>query len=449
MSFIIFFSIPLLSISQYEFITKLIHLLIWFINSIDKFQVDLKSVLHTLYVSGATGFIIWGSSNDVNTKEKCIKLLNYLDNTLGPNIAKYTKANTIYRDEDYKEEDANDNSTTTERNNYVTELDPEFHWIPPENYTHNIKENVEEEIRKKNKTIDNKFSTDDQQNDSVLISLILNSINNENASNADNKQNHINIDASHRTEYLSKNSKKGYPITDHGIEGFVYTTKGPYLFNDKSTTATISATKDYSNLNINTSTIATNSFSSIDNYATTVEIDLPKDTHITTEASTLKTESPNFTSSSKTKTDINSDLITKTESSKSEQENTESVTDLIEYFTTEHSKTVLIEDVTENEVSRMHFFNQNTFLKNYNTIDTTESIIDQTTDYRDTNELKDFIQEDLQVFKSTGDDLNFGTETNIEDCIDCTTEYSSKTYNFSQSIEVFEDSSVPNQVVVI
>lgn len=30
------------------------------------------------------GFIIWGSSNDVNTKNKCTDLYSYIDDILGP-----------------------------------------------------------------------------------------------------------------------------------------------------------------------------------------------------------------------------------------------------------------------------------------------------------------------------------------------------------------------------
>ena len=33
---------------------------------------------------GATGIILWGSSNDLNTEHKCNMFKNFLDSTLGP-----------------------------------------------------------------------------------------------------------------------------------------------------------------------------------------------------------------------------------------------------------------------------------------------------------------------------------------------------------------------------
>ncbi|KAJ0171655.1 hypothetical protein K1T71_012418 [Dendrolimus kikuchii] len=412
-------------------------------------EVDLKSVLHTLYSSGATGFVIWGSSNDVNTKEKCNNLQNYLDKTLGPNIAKYTKANTIFRDEEYNvDDDLKDNSTTTENNSNVIELDPDFYWEPPKNYTYNIKENVEEEIRKKNTTLDNKISTDDTQHESVLISKIINSVNNNtNVIVEDQKENQINTDTSQSTAYLSKNSKKGYPITDHGIEGFVYTTRGPYL-NDKSTSTAIAATSDYFSISLNTSTKVTHSSKFID-----------IESNITTEATTFRTESPNFdTSTDEKKTQANLDLVTKAESSKWLQETTEtatesvteSVSESIQNYTAEYIKTVPIEDVTDSEVTNIHFFNHDTFLKDFNNIETTETSLDQTTDYKDsTNEFKDSsITKDFRDNKSTSTDLY---TTDSTDCIDCT-ESSLKTDTDSlNSEESLEDSqsTVPNQVIGI
>lgn len=37
------------------------------------------------------GAIIWGASNNVNTKEKCEKLLDYLNSTLGPALLESLK----------------------------------------------------------------------------------------------------------------------------------------------------------------------------------------------------------------------------------------------------------------------------------------------------------------------------------------------------------------------
>lgn len=33
---------------------------------------------------GTAGIILWGSSNDLKTEEKCNEFKNYLDNVLGP-----------------------------------------------------------------------------------------------------------------------------------------------------------------------------------------------------------------------------------------------------------------------------------------------------------------------------------------------------------------------------
>ncbi|XP_026331223.1 uncharacterized protein LOC113238609 isoform X2 [Hyposmocoma kahamanoa] len=54
-------------------------------------EVDLRAALKTFYNSEASGFIIWGSSDDVKTVDKCKNLLHYIDTIFGPAIAKYTK----------------------------------------------------------------------------------------------------------------------------------------------------------------------------------------------------------------------------------------------------------------------------------------------------------------------------------------------------------------------
>lgn len=38
--------------------------------------------------NGANGLVIWGSSNDVNTRQKCVNFETYLKNTLGPAVVK-------------------------------------------------------------------------------------------------------------------------------------------------------------------------------------------------------------------------------------------------------------------------------------------------------------------------------------------------------------------------
>nr|QTY40918.1 venom polypeptide precursor [Doratifera vulnerans] len=52
---------------------------------------DMNMSLKTLYDANVDGIIIWGSSADVNTADKCLELQDYLEQILGPAIARYTK----------------------------------------------------------------------------------------------------------------------------------------------------------------------------------------------------------------------------------------------------------------------------------------------------------------------------------------------------------------------
>lgn len=51
-------------------------------------QVDLEATLRKISELGADGLIIWGSSNDINTKEKCLQFREYLTNDLGPIVSR-------------------------------------------------------------------------------------------------------------------------------------------------------------------------------------------------------------------------------------------------------------------------------------------------------------------------------------------------------------------------
>ncbi|XP_066597409.1 hyaluronidase-like isoform X2 [Prorops nasuta] len=51
-------------------------------------QSDMETSMKKIADLGADGFIVWGSSMDVNTKEKCEKLYNYLLKVLGPAASK-------------------------------------------------------------------------------------------------------------------------------------------------------------------------------------------------------------------------------------------------------------------------------------------------------------------------------------------------------------------------
>ncbi|XP_015438973.1 PREDICTED: hyaluronidase-like [Dufourea novaeangliae] len=50
-------------------------------------KADLEATLRKILDLGADGLIIWGSSNDINTKEKCLRFREYLNNDLGPIVA--------------------------------------------------------------------------------------------------------------------------------------------------------------------------------------------------------------------------------------------------------------------------------------------------------------------------------------------------------------------------
>lgn len=129
--------------------------------------------LSTLYNSRATGIIIWGSSNDVNTVEKCNKLLKYVQNTLGPAVAKYTKP--IMRDKEEIEISTTLSADAVTETHSIYEIaDPEFYWPPPLNLTTDFKTDVGEEINKK----PNLNINDDTvlQSNNMLINLILKAV---------------------------------------------------------------------------------------------------------------------------------------------------------------------------------------------------------------------------------------------------------------------------------
>ncbi|XP_068623954.1 uncharacterized protein [Battus philenor] len=164
----------------------------WFRYRDDGFmsQMDLQTVLKTLYKSNASGFIIWGSSNDVNTVDKCNKLLSYVDEVLGPAIAKYAKYDPRIADqlttdstdvptdtttmndtpETTTNNQNNESNTTTDTtnqpplgitdisendlltnptNNTEVQFESEFHRIASHTNNEEIVKNVEEELNKK------------------------------------------------------------------------------------------------------------------------------------------------------------------------------------------------------------------------------------------------------------------------------------------------------------
>lgn len=49
-------------------------------------QDDLYSSLVVPRRQGADGVVIWGATKDVNTREKCLAMLDYLQTDLGPTV---------------------------------------------------------------------------------------------------------------------------------------------------------------------------------------------------------------------------------------------------------------------------------------------------------------------------------------------------------------------------
>ncbi|XP_028035357.1 hyaluronidase-like isoform X1 [Bombyx mandarina] len=130
---------------------------------------DLNSALQAIYASNASGFIVWGSSNDVNTVKKCHNLREYLEGTLGPAIAKYTGSQI----RNVPTEDVD--TTTTASSTVLANYDPDYHWDPPDNYEQNIQKYVNDEM--KNKTGYDKTNASfplHSYNDNALINMILN-----------------------------------------------------------------------------------------------------------------------------------------------------------------------------------------------------------------------------------------------------------------------------------
>ncbi|KAJ2944901.1 hypothetical protein O0L34_g1793 [Tuta absoluta] len=86
-------------------------------------EVDLQVALQTFNQSEASGFIVWGSSHDVNTIEKCQNLHDYIYKVFGPAIAKYAKSFGILEDELNPMNDWLENNTTDEYLDTETEIE--------------------------------------------------------------------------------------------------------------------------------------------------------------------------------------------------------------------------------------------------------------------------------------------------------------------------------------
>ncbi|XP_061705033.1 hyaluronidase-2-like [Cydia pomonella] len=173
-------------------------------------EVDLKTALKAIYKSHTSGFILWGSSNDVNSVTKCEKLKTYLDYILGPEIAKYTK-------QTYKRDESNNISNDTKPNNFITQnplffmtgdsKDDENQKVDSENEEMNdnsekSQSHVEDEIM--NSTND---STHAKNENNILLDIVLSLIENIHK----NYDKHA-IEATMKK--VNKDRKKGTPIHD-------------------------------------------------------------------------------------------------------------------------------------------------------------------------------------------------------------------------------------------
>jgi hyaluronoglucosaminidase len=56
---------------------------------------DWQTVLETSKQTGASGVILWGSSSDLNTRQKCVDFADYLETTMGPMIVQYAGGEEI------------------------------------------------------------------------------------------------------------------------------------------------------------------------------------------------------------------------------------------------------------------------------------------------------------------------------------------------------------------
>jgi hyaluronoglucosaminidase len=56
-------------------------------------QEDLGNSLAIVHEYNAGAVVLWGSSNDTNSRERCIALKHYLNSVLGPSIKELSTGN--------------------------------------------------------------------------------------------------------------------------------------------------------------------------------------------------------------------------------------------------------------------------------------------------------------------------------------------------------------------
>ncbi|KAM3957241.1 uncharacterized protein ACR2FA_008801 [Aphomia sociella] len=274
-------------------------------------EEDLRIALQTLYKSNASGFIIWGSSNDVNTVEKCHKLRNYIENVMGPAIAKYTKDdskidNNVLSDLNNEIISNNNNTnwtTTTTMNPILTHdqnivvsnintvtPDPEFHWDPPENYTQDLAQYVKEELLKNSKYNN---STKEELNDTEInaINMIINTLINDKY----NRQNYTETD---NTIFSNNNENRNVTVFTEEVTSSTLsysTTDTPSEYDDETTTVIV----DLSTI-VNLGRLS-------NNYKKGIPASYTEQTTVTVE-----TDSTTITESSYTSTEINTNTYDST-----------------------------------------------------------------------------------------------------------------------------------------
>ncbi|KAI8423446.1 hypothetical protein MSG28_012578 [Choristoneura fumiferana] len=185
-------------------------------------EEDLKTALKTMYRSQASGFIIWGSSNDTNTPAKCEKLKNYVEKVLGPAVAIYTKQSLKVDEVDTKDPDVNEttlvNLTTensldliaSESKDNPNVDEDNIHFLMISETNRNNTEETSDRLPADFITSDTQTMNDDktkEQSNSILIDILLSII--ENVQKNENKD-----EMAKEMVKINKDMKKGTPLHD-------------------------------------------------------------------------------------------------------------------------------------------------------------------------------------------------------------------------------------------
>ncbi|XP_045762061.1 hyaluronidase A-like isoform X2 [Maniola jurtina] len=161
-------------------------------------EVDVTAVLEALKKTNASGLIIWGSSSDVNSLDKCNELYNYVENKLGPIIKKYVQQINRNYDETIDADFENNNeyndslvstteaTTTLESLNEIETTTNDFFTIGiylnltslPQNSSKNTSNDEEEQSSASNKGAGSNNETDSKTlNESSLWDILKNQFN--------------------------------------------------------------------------------------------------------------------------------------------------------------------------------------------------------------------------------------------------------------------------------